>query len=159
MRLEVDAIDEVAADESSSAAGIVFVVVAGLAMAMGTLVLVPGVVVFPIVLLIEALVVGGILHLIATVGFKGNSDFVRFFRVYCATYVLRWVTVVPLLGPMIAWLAWLWQMVTTAFVVERVYGLERGRAFATVGILVGIGVVFIAVFGSLAAIFWLVAAS
>ena len=126
---------------------------------MGTLVLVPGIVIFPVVLIVESVVVAGLLHLIATVGFDGNSDFVRFYRAYSATFVLRWVTVIPLVGPMIAWLGWLWQMVATAFVIERVYGIERGRAFATVAILVGIGLVFFVVFGSLAAIFWLIAAS
>lgn len=150
VQLKPGPIDALAGDERAFAMGLGIVAIGGVAGAIGTLML-PGIIFYPILMIVGAFIGAGLLHLLATLAFKGQAEFMAFFRPFSHTFVLTWVTVIPILGWMLGMLANLWMLVVTVVIIERVYRLDRAKAIATVAILVGAGFLLVAVFGGLAA--------
>ncbi len=147
VQLNGDEIDRIKRDEDAFTIGLVIIVLSGVAAAIGSMA--PfGVVVIPVFTLIGAFVGSGILHLIATVAFKGEGEFLDFFRPFSFAYILTWVSVIWVLNFVLAPLAFVWMCVVWVVCVERVYGLERPKAIATVAIpvvvLTGLFVMFFA---------------
>ena len=109
---------------------------------------------FPVVYLVGAFIGAAILHLIATMVFGGEGEFVSFFRPFALTYVLAWVNVIWVLNWVLSPIAGLWMCVVWVVCIEREYGLDRGKAIATVAIPVAIlfflGMLFLAFLGAAA---------
>ena len=76
----------------------------------------------------------------------------EFFRPYGLAYILTWVNAVWILNTVLGLVAFIWIAVVSVVCVERVYGLDRPKAIATVAIPVGVVVVlatmFLAVLGA-----------
>lgn len=134
VQLKADAIDKLSGDETAFTMGLVIIALAGVAASIGTFN--PfGLVAFPVFFLVLAFVFGGVFHLLATQAFKGEGEFITFFRPYSHGHILFWSLLIPVLNLVILpWLASLWLLVVTALVVERVYQLDRAKAIATVAI-------------------------
>lgn len=133
VQLNGDEIDAVKGDEEAFTMGLVIIALSGVASAVGSMA--PfGVVVLPVFYLIGAFIGSGILHLIATVAFKGEGEFLDFFRPFSFAYILTWVSVVWVLNLVLTPLAGIWMCVVWVVCVERVYGLDRPKAIATVAI-------------------------
>ena len=147
VQLKWAAIDEAAQDDEAFPMGIAIIALSGVAWALGATLLFPGLLFVPLVLIVVAFLVAGLLHILATV-FGGQGDFIRFFRPYSYTYVLQVVAVIPWLGWMLGLLALLWQMRVSVLIIERIYGLERLRAAISVAVVFGLGSLVLVVFGS-----------
>lgn len=142
VQLQPDAIDRASKDEGAFMMGLIIIAIGGVAMAIGSLAFF-GIVAFPIMLIVGAFVFTGILHLLATMAFKGQGEFIEFFRPISLAYVLTWVNVVPFLNAILGLVAGIWMMVVAVVVVERTYSLERPQAIATVVIpAVVLGILF-----------------
>jgi len=162
LQIKPKAIREVAADMPALRTGLVFIVIAGAAAALGSWTL-PGLILFPLAFLVRALIHSGMIHFLATAGFGGKGAFGEFFRPLALAHLLDWVLVVglvinivPLLGPammiLLALVVTLWKLVVDTVIIETVYGLERSKAVAVMAIVV---VVFF--FGVTLISTWLVA--
>ena len=137
IQLKPDEIDRAKDDEGAFTMGLVIIALAGVGAAIGTMVPIL-VIIMPIFYVIGAFIVAGIVHLIATMAFKGEGEFLHFFRPFSLAYVLQWVNVIWVLNVVLAPLAGIWLCVVAAFTVERVYGLDRMKAILTVVIPVAI---------------------
>ena len=145
VQLNTDEIDSVKGDEEAFTIGLVIIALSGVAAAIGSMA--PfGVVVLPVFYFIGAFIGSGILHLIATVAFKGEGEFLDFFRPFSFAYVLTWVSVVWVLNFVLTPLAFVWMCVVWVVCVERVYGLDRPKAIATVAIPVVVITVLLMMF-------------
>jgi len=153
IQLKTDAIDRARGDEEAFTMGLVIIALGGIGAAIGYLN--PfGVIFMPVVSLVMAFVVMAILHLIATLLFGGQGEYVRLFRPLSLAYVLTWVNVVWILNFILSPLAGIWWCVVAVLCIEREYGLDRGKAIATVAIPVVVlfllAVMFLAFLGAAA---------
>lgn len=158
VKLQPEAIDRASKDENAFTMGLIVIAVGGVAMAIGSLAIF-GVVAFPILLIVGAFIGAGIFHLLATLAFKGEGEFIQFFRPFSLAYVLTWVNVVPLLNVVLGFVAWIWMLAVTVLIVERTYSLERPQAIATVAIPVVVLFVLAMLFGAFLASMLFVMAS
>lgn len=153
IQLKAEAIDRARGDEEAFTMGLIVITLGGIGAAVG-LINPFGVVVFPVVYLVGAFIGAAILHLIATMVFGGEGEFVSFFRPFALTYVLAWVNVIWVLNWVLSPIAGLWMCVVWVVCIEREYGLDRGKAIATVAIPVAIlfflGMLFLAFLGAAA---------
>lgn len=158
VKLQPEAIDRAAHDESAFTMGLIIIAVGGVAMAIGSLAIF-GVVAFPIFMIVGAFIGSGILHLLATLAFKGEGEFIEFFRPFSLAYVLTWVNVVPILNVVLGFVASIWMLVVAVLIVERTYSLERPQAIATVAIPVVAMFVLAMLFGAFMASMFVLLAS
>jgi hypothetical protein len=174
LQIKPKAIREAAADQGALNTGLAFIVIAGAATALGSWTL-PGLLLFPLIFLIRALIHSGIVHFLATRGFGGRgTTFGEYFRPLSLTYLLDWlvvvgllVNVIPLLGPaavlLLGLVINLWKLVVDTVIAETVYGLERSKAVAVIGLAVAaiFALFFLAslFFGAAAMSSWLIARS
>jgi len=153
IQLKEEAIDRARGDEEAFTMGLIVIALGGIGAAVGSMN--PfGIVLFPVFYLVVAFIGAAILHLIATMVFGGEGEFVSFFRPFGLAYILAWVNVVWVLNVVLAPLAGLWMCVVWVICIEREYGLNRGKAIATVAIPVAIffflGVLLLAFLGAAA---------
>jgi len=153
VQLKTDQIDSTAKDEGAFVMGLVIIALAGVAGAIGTFSM-RGLVFYPVLAVVGAFLFTGLLHLLATLLFKGEGDFLEFFRPASHTYILHWVMVVPVLGWALAPIAGIWGLVVSVLIVERIYGLDRAKAIATVAIVVGAFMLLSIILVSMMAVFW-----
>lgn len=153
IQLKTEQIDKTAKDEGAFVMGLVIIALAGIASAIGTFNF-PGLIFNPVLSIVGAFLVTGLLHLLATLLFKGEGDFLEFFRPVSLTYILYWVMVIPFLGWALSPLAGIWGLVVSVLIVERVYGLDRAKAIATVAIVIGAFMMLFIIFGSMMAMLW-----
>ncbi|MGD8327943.1 MAG: YIP1 family protein [Acidobacteriota bacterium] len=133
IQLKTDAIDRARDDEEAFTMGLVIIALAGVGAAIGSLN--PfGVIFMPVFFLVGAFIGIAILHLIATLLFGGEGEYVRVFRPLSLAYILAWVNVVWILNVILSPLAGLWMCVVAVVCIEREYGLDRPKAIATVAI-------------------------
>jgi len=154
IQLKTEQIDKTAKDEGAFVMGLVIIALAGIASAIGTFNF-PGLIFNPVLSIVGAFLVTGLLHLLATLLFKGEGDFLEFFRPVSLTYILYWVMVIPFLGWALSPLAGIWGLVVSVLIVERVYGLDRAKAIATVAIVIGAFMMLFIIFGSMMAMLWM----
>ncbi len=137
VQLKSEEIDRAKDDEDAFTMGLVIIALAGVGAAIGTMA--PFlVIIMPIFYVIGAFIVAGIFHLIATMAFKGEGEFLDFFRPFSLAFVLQWVNVIWVLNMVLAPLAGIWLCVVAAITIERVYGLDRMKAVLTVVIPVAV---------------------
>ncbi len=134
IQLKEDAIDRARDDEDAFTMGLAIIVLGGIGAAIGSSLMPFGFVMFPVFYLVGAFVSAAIVHLLATMVFKGEGEFIDFFRPYSLAYVLTWVTVIPILNMVLGLIAGLWMLAVAVICVERNYSLDRPQAIATVAI-------------------------
>lgn len=133
-QLKADAIRQLSEDESAIGPAIGILAIGGVCAGIGLLN--PAMMLaLPFVRVIGGFIFVAILHFVATAFFQGQGKLTALaIPAFCAS-VIGWAAVVPLIGPMLlAWLAGLWMLVVLVISVEVVYGLDRGKAIATVAI-------------------------
>lgn len=146
-------IDKTAKDEGAFVMGMVIIALSGIALAIGRFDF-PGLVFNPVLAVVFAFIWTGLLHLLATLVFKGEGDFIEFFRPISHAYVLLWAMVIPFFWFPLGMIAGLWAAAVCVLIVERIYGLDRARAIATVAIPIGAFLLLLFVFGGMM-LFWL----
>lgn len=154
IQLKEEAIDRARGDEEAFTMGLVVIALAGIGAAVGWMTPL-GIVGFPVLFVLflaAAFIWAAVLHLIATMVFGGEGEFVSFFRPFGLAYVLAWVNVIWVLNEVLSPIAGLWMCVVWVICIEREYGLDRGTAIATVAIPVAIlfGMLFLAFLGAAA---------
>ena len=147
VQLKTAAIDELAADEKAFGPAIGILAIGGICGALGVFNL-PGIVMFPVMRIIAFFIFIGIIHFAATSILGGKGDFKAAFIPPAVASLISWVGIIPLLGAFLAGLAGIWMLVVTVLTVERVYGLERGKAVIAVAIPVVLGIVVAMIFAA-----------
>ncbi len=147
VQLKTDAIDQMAADEKAFGPAIGILAIGGVCGALGMLNL-PGIVMFPVMRVIGFFIFIGIIHFAATTILGGKGDFKAVFIPPAIGSLISWVGIVPILGTFLAGLAGLWLLVVTVVTVERVYGLDRGKAIIAVAIPVVVGIIIAMIVGA-----------
>lgn len=159
IQLNEDAIDRARDDEEAFMMGLVIIALGGIAAGIGSM-SARAFVLFPVLLIVAALVFAVILHLLATMLFKGEGEFIGFFRPYSLAFMLLWVNAIWILKSVLILIAGFWLLVVTSSILERNYSLDRPQAIATVvipvvalfvmaAVMVGTTVLALAVFRSL----------
>lgn len=143
-RLKTDAIQSLAEDKDALGPAIGILAIGGACGAFGMLNFL-GIIYMPILRIIAAFIVIGIMHFIATAFFSGKGGFKNLFApLGCATLV-TWIGVIPLIGPVLAMLAGLWLLVVFVLGVEIVHQIDRPKAIAVVAIPVVLGAILVGV--------------
>jgi len=133
VQLKTDAIDRARQDDEAFTMGLVIIALGGIGAAIGAIF--PfGLIMFPVMYVVFAFIFAAIIHLLATMVFGGEGEFLGFFRPYGLAYILTWVNVIPILNLVLGWVAGIWMLVVAVLCVERAYGLDRPKAIATVAI-------------------------
>lgn len=150
VQLKMEAIESLVADEKAFGPAIGILAIGGLAMAVGTM-NPGGIILFPIIFVAGAFIATGLMHLAASLIFGGTGEFKSLINVIGCASVIRWVAVVPLLGPALMVLSGLWLLVIGVLTVEKTYKLDRGKSVVVVAVpvilAVVLGVLFSAVVG------------
>lgn len=128
------AVDEAVHDAGGFPYALAVVALAGVAVGVGRGLQLPGIVLFALLQLATSLLLAGAIHLGARLALDSEQDFVRFYRAFGLTYLLFWLTGVPIVHALLRWALWAWQIAAAVLVAERAYGLERVRAALVVGI-------------------------
>ncbi len=145
VQLKTDAIDQLAADEKAFGPAIGILAIGGVCGALGVFNL-PGVIMFPVMRVIGFFIFIGIIHFVSTSMLGGKGDFKAAFIPPAVGSFVSWVGIVPFLGTFLAGLVGIWMLVVTVVTVERVYGLERGKAIIAVAIPVVVGIIISMIF-------------
>jgi hypothetical protein len=137
IQLKPEAIDRARQDDEAFTMGLVIIALGGVAAAIGSIN--PfGVIFLPVMFIIAAFIFVAIVHLMATLVFKGEGEFLELFRPLGLAHVLTWVNVIWILNVILGPLAGLWMLVVAVVCVERTYKLDRGKAIAAVAIPVAV---------------------
>jgi hypothetical protein len=131
IQLDRSAAREVLGDQDALIPSLVIIAISGVAAAIGQL-NIAGIFVLPILMPIFYFVCVGIVHLAASV--LGGSG--SYLPTYCGyghgVGLLYWVTVIPIVGPIIGFFAMIWGLVVGVVIVEENYALSRGKAIVAV---------------------------
>ena len=144
VKLNGTVMEEVAKTPALTGMGVLIIVLAGVAYAIGSLNLV-GIILFPISFIIGTFIGFGIFHLLALL-FGGKAKFGEFYRTMSHSYVLYWVSVIPVIGIFLAGLVGLWELVVTVFALKNVHQLSTAKAIIVllipviIGIIIGVAV-------------------
>jgi len=143
IKLNGDTAKKLAADEKAFLTAILFIVIGGLASAIGSLNL-GALVAGPIAIIVMYFIIVGVFHLLAKL-FGGKGTYMGLFRAMGIASILGWVTVVPIIGPILSPLVLIWSIVMDVVIIKNVHELSTGKAVWVVIIpLVIIGIIMIA---------------
>jgi hypothetical protein len=151
LQIKQNSIKKIAEDSKATTFAILFIALAGVASAIGTLNLV-GIIFAPVAILIGTFIWFGILHLFSKI-FGGKGKYSEFYRAAGVGYVGMWLAVIPILGPFLVLIISLWYLVVYVNIVKVVHKLSTGKAIAVVAIPVAIITILAFVVGMLVAAF------
>ncbi len=143
-KLDKKAIKKVAKDKNACKWGVLFVLLAGIAMAIGSLEPL-GLIIYPIVTIIDVYIGVGLFWLFARM-FGGKGDFKEQFRVQSFGYIAFWVGLIPVVGAWFMFPFSIWYLVVSVRTIEIVHKLSRGRAILSVvlpGLIIFLVMIFI----------------
>jgi len=140
-QLKRDATQMLAGDREALGPALGILAIGGACAAIGALSLL-GIIWMPIVRIIGAFIVVAIMHFVATsfLGAKSGSFSGLFVPLACAS-VISWIAIIPLIGPVLAFLAGLWLLVVSVIIVEHVYQLDRAKAIIVVAVPVVVAII------------------
>ena len=131
IKLDRFAINEVSRDPSATPYSFAIPLIAGVANAIGLLIIIPGIFILPVVLITELLIITAIIHSAARI-FGGQSKFIELFRPLGHASILIWITAVPLIGPMFTIFIALWYAIMQVFIVREVFAFNTKKSIAIV---------------------------
>ena len=148
VQLKTEAIESLAADEKAFGPAIGILAIGGLALAVGSM-NPGGIILFPIIFVAGAFIAVGLMHLAASLIFGATGEFKSLINVIGCASIIRWIAVVPLLGPTLMVLSGLWLLVIGVLAVGEVYKLDRGKSVVVVAVPVVLALILGAVFSAL----------
>jgi len=89
------------------------------------------------------------MHLAASLIFGATGEFKSLINVVGCASIIRWIAVIPLLGPTLMVLSGLWLLVVGVLAVGEVYKLDRGKSVVVVAVPVVLALILGAVFSAL----------
>jgi hypothetical protein len=134
--LKREAIREAAASDDLTLGAVVFVGISGLTSAAGVFDIF-GIFYYPFVQLACFALLTGVLWFVARL-FGGTGTYLAQLRAQGLTWALFWITIIPIVGPVLSVLAFLWWLVVDVAITEEVHGLSRGKSIAAVLLPVGL---------------------
>jgi len=153
VKLNGEAIRELAEDEKAFGPAVGIVAISGVCWAIGALQPL-GIIYGPILRLIGFFLFTGIVHFVATTFLGGSGEFRWFFApIGCAT-LITWISIIPLLGVPLGVLAGLWVLVPSVLTLEKLYGLDRGKAIIAVITPIVIFLILAAIFAVIGFSMW-----
>ncbi len=132
LKLNGKVAEKISKDKKATNYAFLFVVLVGVAQAIGTF-NVPGIIVTPIFTLIGSFIGVGILHILAKI-FGGRADFMEFYRAFGIGYVGMWISVIPIIGPMLSGLLGLWYLAVNVVILKSVHKLSTAKAIIVIAI-------------------------
>ena len=142
LKLDGATIKQTAQDSDSFAMALIIPILAGIAMAIGSLN--PfGIIILPVFIIIGLFIGTAILWVTAML-LGGKAGFMELLKPLGHSEMLNWITVIPILGPMISPLLGIYMLVVGIATIKHVYNFSWGKAIAVVAIpTVIIGVLMI----------------
>ena len=140
-KLKAETIQELADDEKALGPALGIVAIGGACLSVGQLWLFPGIIVLPIACLVGTFIFVWVAHFASTAFLSGKGDFKKLFTPLACASLLTWTGIIPVIGPALVWLAWLWLLVVAVVAVEKLYQLDRTKAIIAVAIPVGVMIV------------------
>jgi len=147
IKLNSDTIKDVSKDEAAFGMALLFVAMAGIAGAIGSLQLL-AVIAAPILYVVFYFIGVGILHLLALV-FGGKGKYMELMRPMGIGHIIMWPSVVPVIGPAVSTLLALWAIVMEVVVVKNVHELSTTKSIIVVLIPLVVVVITIAALAAL----------
>lgn len=151
LQMDRDVIRAVSRDEEAILPAMLFFAVAGFASGLGQFSF-RAMLLGSLMVTLVSFVTIGLLHVLARL-FGSTATFLELYRPLGLAAFIHWVQVFPFIGPFLGFLAVLFSLVVAVVVLETVGGLARSKALVVVtllfGILVFLGLVFLAILGSL----------
>ncbi|RJQ18233.1 hypothetical protein C4573_00745 [Candidatus Woesearchaeota archaeon] len=142
--LKQSAMTDVAKDSSATGWAFLILAIAGAVGGMwaaGTLFSISGLITGAIgTVIFGGFVWVGIMHLFAKM-FGGTGTYMGYFRGSSHYYVMMWIAVIPVVGPIISSLLSLWGIVVNVFLMKSIHQLPTGKAVAAV--LIPIAILFV----------------
>lgn len=139
VKLDPSAVHDVAGDAKATGWAFLIVILAGVANAIGSLML-PGIIFVPLFMVL-GLLFGTLVFWVLALLFGGRAGFMELFRPLGHSLVLNWVTVIPFIGPFLGIFTGIWSIVMDVVIVREVFGFTTGRAALVVLIPVVIALI------------------
>ncbi len=155
LKMEEGAVLEAARDENATQMAFIFLAIAGLAPAIGSLTFLTAIFSVPSTLIIS-MICAGIIHVLAGL-MGGKGDYWQYFRVYGLSMMLNWVAAVPIIGIFVSMIAGLYGLAVMVHNLKVIYKMPLTHAIAVVILPVVLIVGFI--FAAGAALFAMFAAA
>ncbi|MEN3044167.1 MAG: YIP1 family protein [Candidatus Hydrothermales bacterium] len=131
IQLKEEAIKEASEKRENFLWSILIVAIAGIAGAIGSLKIIPGIITLPILAVILSFIGIGILWIIARI-LGGKGEYISYYIPIAMTYILQWVSVVPFIGAFLSTLAGIWIIVVTVKITQIVHQLDLAKAIVVV---------------------------
>lgn len=142
LQFEKDGVKQIQSNPDAVTYGIITLILAGVASAIGMLNPI-GIIANPIGSLIGAAIGTGITHLFAKL-FGGQGSYRDFFAVTTNAQLLLWISVIPIVGPILSGIAGLYLLVFYVFAIKEVYSLSVAKSILVLILpAIIIGVLFI----------------
>lgn len=140
-QLKRDVVQLLAEDKEAFGPALAILAIGGVCAAIGALSL-RGIILMPILRVVGFFIVIAIMHFVATSVMGGRAASVSslFGPLGCAS-VITWIGIIPVLGPVLAFLAGLWMLVIAVIVVEHAYQIDRTKAIIVVAVPVVLGLI------------------
>jgi hypothetical protein len=127
-RLDEAEIENAAKDKGATSFVFLIVLLVGAAQAIGSLKLSLPMLTFYISSSFAGAILGtAVLHFLAWI-FGGKANFLEFFRPIGMSYVVMWITIIPIIGPAISGVIGLWYVAVNLAVLRTVHKLSLGKA-------------------------------
>lgn len=129
IKLDEDAIRRAASDDLATLPALLFIAIGGLASAVGSLnpIGIVGIILVPAMMAVWV----GLLWIIAKM-LGGTGEYLPQLRPIGLASAVNWITVIPILGPLLAVATSLWHLVVTVVTVKAVHNFSTGKAVAVV---------------------------
>jgi len=133
LKLDENAISEVASNPNSTIYALVITIIAGFASGVVYFELlgVKGVIEYIVFLVVSLGVIAGISHILAKLA-GGKGEYMHLFRVLGLLYITNWTIIIPLIGQILTLVLSVWKIVVGVITVKSIYKLSTIRAILVV---------------------------
>ena len=139
IKLNAKVIPKIVKNKEGLAAALIIAALAGVAYGIGTL-NIPGIILGAIWMIVGLFIGTAIIYAIAFL-FGGKAKFMDLLKPIGYMYIIMWIAVIPLIGPVIAGIAGIWSIVVEVVIVKNIYKFSTGKAAAVVLIPVAIALI------------------
>ncbi len=139
IKLNESAMQDVARDSQATPMGILFLAIAGVASAIGTLTFIffLPLLLYTILTILGTVVGVFLIHLLAKL-FGGKGSYSSLFRVASHASILSWITIIPILGPLLGTLIGIWLLVVWTISIRTLHKLPTKKAVIVVLLFIGV---------------------
>ncbi|MBU0980458.1 MAG: hypothetical protein KJ709_06625 [Nanoarchaeota archaeon] len=152
IKLRKQAVKNLIADSTATGTGIVTMILASIFSIIGAGSIYYNGPIFAAVIITHLLtyLIGVSLNHVFAGLLKGKGRWIFLFRAYTNCSVIYWFGIIPYIGKYIGFIASLWMIIVSVFLIERIYGLSRGMAILAFVLPIIIISIIIMMLGALA---------